>query len=93
MARALFMASQDVPKAGMIERVVNRNDGPTGIAEDQVHAIVFQQFDHDFRAGLPHDTSTQHSPSITATQAGSETHSVIVAVSQERDDTNGTLAM
>ena len=48
MGRGLFVADEDVADALLLEqRVINWEDGPAGIAENDVHTEIAQRLDED----------------------------------------------
>ena len=52
MHRALFVAHQHVAQPGLlVEGVVDRQDRPAGIAEQDLHALVDERAHDDLRAG------------------------------------------
>ena len=51
MHRALLVADQDVADLVLLEqRIIDRQHGTAGIAENRVHALIDQRLDDDFRA-------------------------------------------
>ena len=52
MGRALFVSDQDVAQGRILNQsVIGRQDGPTRVAEDGIHAFSQQAFDGDLRTG------------------------------------------